>query len=228
MQKILLYGDTPENTARIRVAIENQLLYQVCEVYYKASLESQLSSKNFNLVLVECKELDEEALAVIDKLKSLAQALPVLVLTDRVLPQLRGRLNMLLDIHLLIRPVLDKNVVGLVRKLLSSRRVPKQNYRRFNTNQIAHMEALTSGESLMTNMYNLSKGGAYCEFDGRTPLGVGDLYRFKVFLDDTQSEYTFNAKVIWTIGRGRFSGRIGCGLKFVSSKDIYRSMASKA
>src|SRR5690606_34559234 len=109
-----------------------------------------------------------------------------------------------------------------------SRRVPKQLYPRFNTNQIAEIETLEDGGNLLTSMYNLSKGGAYCEFDSPTPVTVGDMVRVRIHLDEKNSDYAINAKVIWTTAKGRFSGRFGCGMKFVSSRDIYKTLLSKA
>src|SRR5690606_24744522 len=121
------------------------------------------------------------------------------------------RLHYMPDVHLLAEPYYEKNLIGIVRKLLISKRVPKQMYRRFNTNQIAEVEELSSGASVLTSMYNLSKGGAYCEFEAADSLSVGDYIRMKVAIPDTNSEYTFNAKVVWTTPKGRFSGRFGCG-----------------
>ncbi|OFZ15562.1 MAG: hypothetical protein A2Z20_06285 [Bdellovibrionales bacterium RBG_16_40_8] len=227
MQNILLYGDVPENTARIRTAIESLLHYKVFEVYYNSSLEMQINSRIFNLAVVDCNELNEEVLGVVKKFKNSGQTFPILIITNKVSQQMQGQLNMLSDLYTLVRPILDKSIVGLVKKLLTARKVPKQNSRRFNTDQIAHIEELSSGSSVLLRMYNLSMGGAYCEFDAETPITVGDFYRFKVYLDHTQREHTLSAKVVWMTGRGRISGRCGCGLKFVTAKDVNSSLMSK-
>jgi DNA-binding NarL/FixJ family response regulator len=228
MQKVLIISQSPETSAEIQAMIERHLPYQVFTACEKESVQAQLESKVFNITIVDHPIVDEEALEQIDWLKHTSYTFPILLITNKVMPHLQAKLNLLHDIHILARPVTEKSVAGLVRKLMMARRVPKQLYRRFNTNQIAEMEALASGDSLLTSMYNLSKGGAYCEFEGASPLTIGDMIRLKVFITDTNSEYTFNAKVVWTTVKGRFSGRFGCGFKFVSSKDAYRSLLSKS
>lgn len=207
--------------------MESQLPVQVVGAYDLASVQGQLQTHNVNIAIIDQEITDDDAIAIVEHLKKSGTSFPVLIVTDKVQLRHNGKLNLLQDIHVLVRPVFEKNIVALTRKLLQTKKVPKQNYRRFNTNQIAQVEALTSGDSLLTSMYNLSKGGAYCEFDSQRAFGIGDLFRMKVFITDTNSEYTFNAKVVWTTPKGRFSGRFGCGFKFVSAKDMYRSQLSK-
>jgi Tfp pilus assembly protein PilZ len=228
MQKILLISETAESSDEIKSLIERDLPYQVFTALDSDSVKVQLESKVFNLAIVDCQAVTVETLAMISWLKGASYNFPIMVLTDKIQPTLQGKMNLLHDIHVLLRPALEKSILGLVRKLMVAKRVPKQNFRRFNTNQIAQMEALTTGDSLLTSMYNLSKGGAYCEFEGAAPLTIGDMIRVKVFLNDTNSEYTFNAKIVWTTPKGRFSGRFGCGFKFVSSKDMYKALLSKS
>jgi Tfp pilus assembly protein PilZ len=227
MQKILIVGDTEAACYDMREKIEGQLPYELHHCLNLNGVKDQLATKVFSLVLMNQILFNEKSLTLIDYLKNSGHALPVLVLADKILQEYQKRLNLLLDIHILMRPVLDKNITGLVRKLLQVRSVPKQIYRRFNTNQMAQMEGLASGDNLLTSMYNLSKGGVYCEFESPSRVTIGDLFRMKVCLDETSSEYTFNAKVVWTTPKGRFSGRTGCGMKFVSAKDTYRALLSK-
>jgi len=227
MQKILVISDSLESSADVRTIIERDLPYPVYASFDQEGTQAQLESKVFNLAVFDQNIMDDKALEYISWLKHSSYSFPIVVITNKIKPDLNHKLSLLHDVHVLVRPTGDKNIVGLIRKLLVARRVPKQLYRRFNTNQIAELEALTTGDSLFTSMYNLSKGGAYCEFDECQTLTIGDMIRMKVFLNDTNSEYTFNAKVVWTTPKGRFSGRFGCGFKFVSAKDTYRSLLSK-
>jgi response regulator RpfG family c-di-GMP phosphodiesterase len=229
MQKILLITDKSDADLDIRRAIEHSLPYHIMSCNDMSGAKILLESKVFNLAIIDMAEIDAHVLHFVEWLKNSSYTFPILVVANKVQaqPQVQSRLMHYHDMHLLVKPTTEKNVLGLVRKLLVAKKVPKQLYRRFNTNQIAQMEALASGDSLLTSMYNLSKGGVYCEFDGATPVTVGDMFRMKIFLSDTNSEYTFNAKVIWTTSKGRFSGRFGCGFKFVSAKDTYRSLLSK-
>ncbi len=227
IQKVLVISDRRESCTEVVSTIERDLPYQVTANLDPTEIEAQLESKVFHLVIIDHVDVNDATMGLVNWLKHTHYSFPILILTNKIKPSFTNRLNLISDTHTLIRPVLGKNITGLVRKLLVAKRVPKQVYRRFNTNQIAEVEALESGDSLLTSMYNLSKGGAYCEFDGGAALTVGDLIRLKVMLNDTNSEYTFNAKVIWTTQEGRFSGRFGVGFRFVSQKDTYRSLLSK-
>jgi Tfp pilus assembly protein PilZ len=192
------------------------------------TLANHLNSKIFNLALFDCLEFGEAEFETIQQLKRAHSTFPVLIVASNIDKHFGEQLSFLADVHMLLKPITEKSLIGLIRKLLVAHRVPKQVYQRFNTNQIAQMEALSNGDNILSSMYNLSKGGAYCEYEGQDPISVGDLLRLKVVLDETQKEYTFNAKVVWTTTKGRFTGRFGCGFKFVSAKDTYRSMLSRA
>ncbi|MCB0350365.1 MAG: PilZ domain-containing protein [Bdellovibrionales bacterium] len=228
MQKILVISDSFDSLEKSKSALEEDLHVEVFGAFDLGGVQSQLNMRNFHIAIIDHAVTDDDAIAIVEFLKNSGMSFPVLIITDKIQLKYNGKLNMLQDIHVMVRPVSEKNVVGLTKKLLKARQVPKQNFRRFNTNQIAEVEDLASGNSLLTSMYNLSKGGAYCEFDSRnSTVAVGDLFRMKVFITDTNSEYTFSAKVVWTTPKGRFSGRYGCGFKFVNPKDVYRSQLSK-
>lgn len=227
MQKILLIGDAIDTNTEVQRHIEKNLPYQVFSVQDEIGLKAQLDSRVFNLAILNLMDFSSHGMHLVHLLKRSNYSFPVLIMSEKIEAGFQEDLRYLQDVHLLMRPATEKAIVGLVRKLLVAHRVPKQLYRRFNTNQIAQMEALTTGDSILTSMYNLSKGGAYCEYDGQAPMSVGDLFRLKVYLSDTDSEYVFNAKVVWTTTKGRFSGRFGCGFKFVSAKDTYKSLVGR-
>jgi hypothetical protein len=83
-------------------------------------------------------------------------------------------------LNFLQKPFDDKELIGLVRKLLMTKQIPQQLYKRFRTNQLASIENLADGSRLDSNMYNLSKGGVYCEFSAEPRFAVGDVVRMKV------------------------------------------------
>lgn len=227
MQKILLYTDLGDGVSPVGESIEQHLSHQVFAANDDKSLNRRLREKVYNLFIVEVGEASDAKIRLLEELRSEGFNFPILVVAKRIGVMGAERLHFMPDVHLLVEPFYEKNLIGIVRKLLISKKVPKQMYRRFNTNQIAEVEELSSGSSVLTSMYNLSKGGAYCEFEAQDSLSVGDYIRMKVAIPDTNSEYTFNAKVVWTTAKGRFSGRFGCGFKFVSAKDTHRAMMSK-
>jgi Tfp pilus assembly protein PilZ len=227
MQKILLYSEIGKGTSPVGDSIERQLAHRVFTANDLQALNNRLRDKVYNLLVIEIAEASDQTLAFIQELRNDSFTFPVLVVANRASFPIQEKFNNLPEVHLLMRPFHEKNLVGIVRKLLVSKKVPKQMFRRFATNQIAQVEALDSGSSLLTSMYNLSKGGAYCEFESEENITVGDFIRVKVSIPDTNNQYTFNAKVVWTTVKGRFSGRFGCGLRFVTAKDTYRAMMAK-
>lgn len=228
MQRLLFYTQSSEGLSLHIDTIERKLSVQSTVVKTENALRARLDEKIFHLFVVDFNLLSEKSIVLIRDLRDRGFTAPVLIVCNEADPRLVEDLAHVPDIHLLMRPFNEKGLLGIVRKLLISKEIPKQVYRRFNTNQIAHVEKLSSGDSLLTSMYNLSKGGAYFEFDADDKLTVGDVVRMKVTLSDLKSEHTFSAKVVWTTRKGKFSGRFGCGIRFVNSKDIYRMLLSKS
>lgn len=107
-------------------------------------------------------------------------------------------------------------IVGVSKKLLIARSVPQQLHYRFSTNQLTIMEVAQSGAYTMSNMYNLSKGGAYCEYDKDFDLPIGEVVKIRVHLQEVRKERSLPAKVVWKTREGAYSGRYGVGLRFIS------------
>ena len=227
MQKLLLLSQSNEGIHAHLDTIERKLSLHTTVVRNNLAVRTKLQEKVFHLFVIDLNTVDQECLNLISEVREAGGTFAILVLASNIRKDVQDHLEMLPNVHLLLRPFHEKSLIGIVKKLLISKSVPKQVFRRFNTNQIAEIEPLSAGGSLLTSMYNLSKGGAYCEFDSSDLLAVGDVVRMKVALNDTRSEYVFNAKVVWTTPKGKFSGRFGCGVRFVNSKDTYRELLSK-
>lgn len=227
MQKIMIISDSEKTSSEIRFAIERNMSHRVIEVFTRGDMKKQLESVVFNLVIIDAVNADERVQEKITWLRSVGCIFPILVIAEKTVARYHDRIVSVDDVHMLLRPLFEKNIVGLVRKLLVAKRVPKQLYRRYNTNQLAQIEGLISGDNLLISVFNLSQGGAYIELDSKTDLSVGELYRLRVNIENTNNQYTFNAKVVWTTQEGRFSGRFGCGLKFVSAKETHHTLLMK-
>jgi Tfp pilus assembly protein PilZ len=227
MLRIMIVSDTEKTSSEIRFAIERNMSHQVVQVYNRGDMKKNLETTVFNLVIIDSVLVDERVHEKINWFRSVGCVFPILVVAENMTPRYAQKLAVIEDVHALMRPYYEKNIVGLVRKLLVARRLPKQIYRRFNTNQMGHIEGLVSGDSLLISMYNLSQGGAYIEFDCAKPLSVGDLYKLSVQIENSKNQYSFNAKVVWTTPEGRFSGRFGCGLRFVTAKETHHTLLMK-
>ena len=228
MQKVLIISESLKWGDATRSVLGQKLPVEIAQAETRREAAVEVESRLFHLVILDYRQVDANVMRTLHWLQGMNYSFPILIISEKVAEPLLQKLSTLSNIYLLMKPAADVALVGLVKKLLLARRVPKQAHRRFKTNQIVQMDSLTSDRSLLTNMFNLSKGGAYCEFEGGGAVTVGDLYRMKINLSDTSREYTFNAKVVWTTPDGRFSGRIGCGLKFVSEEETQRSLLSRA
>jgi response regulator RpfG family c-di-GMP phosphodiesterase len=228
MQKLLFYSTSNEGLGFYLDSIERKLAVQSTVVKNENAVKLRLEEKVFHLFILDVNTVNEATVSLVHDIRDRGFNVPVLIVANSATQdQFVDLLNMS-QVHVLLRPFHEKGIIGIVRKLLISKAVPKQAFRRFNTNQIAQIERLTSGNEMLSNMYNLSRGGAYCEFDANEVLVVGDIIKMKVALNDLKAEHTFSAKVIWTTRKGKFSGRFGCGVRFVNSNDIHRLLLAKS
>jgi Tfp pilus assembly protein PilZ len=116
---------------------------------------------------------------------------------------------------------------GLARKLMVTKAVPRQEFRRFRTNVSATLETFISGEKYNSQMFNLSKGGAYFESSKKPAVSVGDLLRLKVSLGDVDRDHHMHGRIVWTTPKGITAGGYGIGVKFLKSTDIYRKLLDR-
>lgn len=227
MQKILLTSEASEMSCDTLESIETHLPYQIYTAYDPIEVDKQLESRVFNLIIIESKVFDFTEYKTILEYREDGLTSPILFVAEKLnIPQ-NYYMNESINLHFISKPYTEKNLLGIARKLLAQKTIPRQRYRRFNTNQIAQIETLSDGSNRLTSMYNLSKGGAYCEFEGGQQMSIGELVRLKIILSETNTEHSVNAKVVWTTARGRFSGRQGLGVRFLSVKDSYREMIEK-
>ena len=227
MLRLLVCSTEFDQIELVRNVLEKHLNNHIDICMDKAGLKTQLESRNYALAIFRSLDPNPTTLDLMKTIRTMGFGFPLILASEKMNPDARKVIQGLADIHTLNAPYAERSLVGLTRKLMLARRVPRQAHRRFNTNLMAQIEPFTSGSPLLTSMYNLSKGGAYCEFDSRENLSVGDLIKLKVNLSDTQSDYDLSAKVVWTVKKGRFSGRFGCGFKFVSTQDAYHGLLSK-
>lgn len=226
MQRLIIYAENTSLAAQTQTLIQRDLTNPVSVALDHVDLNRQLERRIYHLAVFNFTYVGDRELQIINSLKAQAQNMPSVVVVDRIRSSSYDRIIRMPDVHLLISPNDDKSITALVRKLLVSKKVPKQIYQRFNTNQIAELENLKSGNQLFSSMYNLSKGGAYCEVESSANLKVGDVVRLKVSIEKHRQHH-LNAKIVWASDQTRVNGRSGFGLKFINAHDIHRIMASQ-
>lgn len=223
MQKILVQSSTIAEAEAIKSVIEKRLPYDVRISTSFQETEEQLSTLPYQLFIYDSETLTPEQLNQVKEVKALGFSQPILILATTV-PSISDKQK----ITVLQKPFEPKALQGITRKLLIQRSIQQQMHRRFRTQQKAQIETFLNGEVFETQMYNLSRGGAYCEFpELPRALGIGEIVRLKVRIDECEKSYTMNARVVWTTRKGAYSGVPGIGVKFVKQSDVYRHLLEK-
>lgn len=227
MHRVLLNCKSINDARFLKNYIETELPYEVILSTDTRDIETSLKAKNIHLLLMQTGNLATQDIAYAQALRKSGYAYPMLMITDTVGQTNIEELHEKHKIYFLERPFELKTLKGLARKLMVTRAVPQQVFRRYRTNLMATLETFISGEKYETHMFNLSKGGAYFELTKRPGVSVGDLLRLKVHLTDVEKEHHVHGRVVWTTHKGHAAGGYGLGVKFMKSTDIYRRLLEK-
>lgn len=227
MQRVLLSCQSIDDARFIKTYLEAELPYEVQLNLDPKDVQEALKAKNIHLLMLQTGNLATQDVAYAREIRRAGFNYPILMITDSVGNTSIEELNEKFRIYFLERPFELKTLKGLARKLMVSKLVPQQIFRRYRTNITATLETFISGEKYHTQMFNLSRGGAYFEFSKKPTLGVGDLLRLKIHLSDVEREHSVHGRIVWTTHKGHAAGGYGLGIKFMKSTDIYRSLLDK-
>ena len=227
MHRVLLSCKSINDSRFLKNYIETELPYEVILSNDQREMEQNLKARNIHLLLMQTGNLAKQDIAYAQALRKSGFAYPMLMITDQVGDSNIEELHEKHKIYFLERPFELKTLKGLARKLMVTRAVPQQVFRRYRTNLMATLETFISGEKYETHMFNLSRGGAYFELTKRPGVSVGDLLRLKVHLTDVEKEHHVHGRVVWTTHKGHAAGGYGLGVKFMKSTDIYRRLLEK-
>lgn len=227
MQRILLSCKSINDARFLKNYIETELPYEVLLNLDPKDIEQAIKTKNVHMVMMQTGNLASQDIAFAQQLRKLGYTYPMLMITDALGTANIEELNQKHKIYFLERPFELSTLKGLARKLMVTRTVPQQVFRRYRTNLMATVETFISGEKYETHMFNLSRGGAYFEMGKRPIVNVGDLLRLKVHLSDVEREHHIHGRVMWTTHKGHAAGGYGLGVKFMKSTDIYRRLLEK-
>jgi len=104
--------------------------------------------------------------------------------------------------------------------------VKQRIFRRFYTEEEAHLELFKGGTSIQSKVRNLSKGGAFIEYKG-PPISVGEMLRVNIELKKVERRYEFNAKVVWSAKVSPWGEDPGVGIQFIKSGQVYQNLLRK-
>lgn len=226
MQKLLLQCSSLEDAPQLKSYLESRLPFEVLLSFGKYETENIITRKAVQLFIYDTAEFDTEEANFLSEIRNLGYIYPMLVLAKNLVGR-EVELMSKFKAHFLEKPLDFKALRGVTRKLMTQKSIASQKFKRFKTLQEAQVETYLSAESLSSKMFNLSKGGVYCEFSTRPSLSVGDIVKIQVPLKDLSRSHQFNAKVVWTTRKGSYSGGFGAGFEFVKSKDVYRHVMEK-
>lgn len=228
MMKILLQSHSVDIATQIKTYIEKHLPYEILMSFNPRDTEDTLSAKSIQAVFFDPEVFGEAELQFARELRAVGFHQPILIMANPSETRPYLGLAEKHKIHFLDKPFEFKALRGIAKKMMIQKGISQQMFPRFRTNQEVELESFASGARFTTHMFNLSKGGAYCEF-AETPndLTVGDLVRLKINLEDINRDYSVNARIVWTTRKGNYSGGHGAGVKFVKSQDIYSQLLEK-
>lgn len=227
MQRVLLSCKSIEDARFLKTYIETELPYEVFLGLDTNEIETALKAKNIHLLMLQSGNLAKQDIAYALQVRNNGFNYPILMITDSIANLKVDELNDRHRIYFMERPFELKTLKGLARKLMVAKTVPQQVFRRYRTNISATLETFISGDKFITHMFNLSRGGAYFELPKKPNVGIGDLLRLKVHLNDMERDHNVHGRVIWTTHKGHAAGGYGLGIKFMKSTDIYRKLLDR-
>lgn len=227
MQKILLQSDHLEDAIKLKDFFESRLPYAPDISGSKRETEDFLNSIPVHLFVWDTAYYGVDASEWIKEIRALGYIHPILILANTIdMNVMKGSVKND-KIHFLQKPYEFKALKGLTLKLIQSRNLPQQMYKRFKTNQPMNIESYSTGEQISSSMFNLSVGGAYFETEKKPTASVGDLVKMQVNLNDVDKSHMMSARIIWTTKKGAYSGGYGVGVKFVRNEEIYKQLLEK-
>jgi Tfp pilus assembly protein PilZ len=224
VQKLLLEFQNLDDARLVKKDFEKELPFEVIASLNHRETNRVLSNRSVQLIIYQTQEFKQPQIDRIHDLRRLGFTYPLLVITDKITPLIERFSVEEPRVNFLEKPFTLSTLRGLTKKLMVTKNIVKQQFKRYRTNQTASIETFVSGEALQTKMLNLSKGGAYFETEEKPDLSVGELLRLKFDLDQVEREHHIHGRIIWTTPKGNEGGKYGIGVKFIKQEDIYRHL----
>jgi Tfp pilus assembly protein PilZ len=227
MQKVLLDCRSLEDARTLKNYIEREMPYEAVLSFDPIETQSILGNQSINLLVFQTGILRDGDLDRVRHVRQSGFGSPILTITDRVGELSVSGLAEKQKAYFLEKPFELRTFRGLTRKLMTAKAVPQQQFRRYQTRAVAHLETFITGESISTEMFNLSMGGAYFEINEKPPLGIGDLIRLKIPHSGEARDHHIHGRVVWMTHKGSNLGGFGLGVKFIKANDMYRHLIEK-
>lgn len=216
--RILLIGRNQHKLNEIKTKILQNKHYTVRIVSSIDTAITALSDKEYHLIGFYMDRFNNEKLDTALSLRKAGFPLPVVVFSGFASRETLIRVNSIPRTSLIEIPFHDKELYGVLHKLVSGSNLAQKIHRRFLTNQITTLQPLGSGQILTGRMTNLSRGGAQLEFE-LDHLRVGNMICLNVQLGDVSKNYYVHARIVWK-NQNKETGTHDMGIKFIQSKKV--------
>ena len=226
MQTFLIEADHEGDAKKVKEILENRFPYNVDVSFSTRETGLLLRSKPVRMMVVSMRLWTEEFVNRFLELRKAHPQLSIVLILDN-LSVMDHEVAQKNRIYVLPRNVDDKSLSGVIRKMLLLRQIPQQKSERYKTETTSVVEFPLTGDEQSSVLFNLSKTGAYLEFQGKPPVSVGDVVRVRVQLSELNKDHHIPAKVVWFSRRGQANGGFGVGLQFLPEEDYYREMLAR-
>lgn len=173
-----------------------------------------------DLVIFNFNEWSREELNSVMQLRSEGFDRMMMILAKSEAPKAVQNLALLDRVVYVEKPYEQKDLVGIAEKALLKGLVAQRVHRRYDTRQGALIE-FHGGKSVASQIFNLSKTGAYIELNALQDVDIGEAVQLRMELEDVSRTYLIPAQVIWTNMMGRMGGT-GLGVRFTGRGVVRR------
>lgn len=226
LYKIFLFSENNNSAKELKEVLEKNRLYDVHLVDPNLLTFGKVPYAGIHLGLFDMEIFNRHKMRMLTDSREMGYEFPMLALARWMAPDAVAMVEKTSKTILLEKPYEQKDLWGLVKKLTQGNAAKQRYHRRFFTNQSTSMEMIQNGSKVTGSIFNLSRGGAYVEYE-QSSLKVGDMMRFHVDLKDMKKAYSVNAKVVWISPKSDQPGRFGAGIEFMKAGDVYRNLLSK-
>lgn len=212
---ILLIGRSGEETNTLKRELKRQEVYSVDVATTPNQAIDNLTSNRVDLLVFNTEILTKKKLSMASDLRDIGTQFPVLLLANSIMADAVEDLNKSKGTVFLEKPFEVKDFFGITDKLISGQEVRQRIFRRFQTYQEGSFSKHPALDMITAvRIRNLSQGGAYFEYEGRSHAQIGDQIYLGIPLQQVQKEYKMKAKVVWTTQPAAI-GRHGLGVEFI-------------
>ena len=135
MQKLLLEFNNLEDMRVVKKDFERELPFEVIPALNPRETNRALSNKSIQLIVMQSKQFRQPEMDRVHELRKLGYSYPLLIIQDHMTPLAERMAEEDSKIVFLDKPFELRTLRGITRKLLTSRSLSKQQFKRYHTNQ---------------------------------------------------------------------------------------------